>query len=84
MRSFHSMLVTADARSPQITELRSRLNTESQCPFTAHHDGGGTDAANGGRELGGVSCSVHASSVLILELPRCVLMLHSEDPQCRG
>jgi hypothetical protein len=41
-------VVSADAISPQITELRSPLNTESQCPFTAHHDGGGTDAAKGG------------------------------------
>ena len=40
--------VSADAISPQITEVRSPLNTESQCPFTAHHDGGGTDAAKGG------------------------------------
>ncbi|OYT18079.1 MAG: hypothetical protein CCU26_18890 [Nitrospira sp. UW-LDO-01] len=40
--------VSADAISPTITELRSSLNTESQCLFTAHHDGGGTDAAKGG------------------------------------
>jgi hypothetical protein len=41
-------LVSADAIRPHITELRSPLHTESQCPFTAHHDGGGTDAAKGG------------------------------------
>lgn len=40
--------VSADVISPQSTELRSPLNTESQCPFTAHQDGGGTDAAKGG------------------------------------
>ena len=40
--------VSADARSPHNTELKSPLNTESQCPFTAHHDGGGTNAAQGG------------------------------------
>ena len=40
--------VSADAISPTITEVRSPLNTESQCLFTAHHDGGGTDAAKGG------------------------------------
>ena len=42
------LLVSADARSPHNTELKSPLNTESQCPFTAHHDGGGTNAAQGG------------------------------------
>lgn len=40
--------VSADGISPHITELKSPLNTESQCPFTAHQDGGGTDAAQGG------------------------------------
>ncbi len=42
--------LSADAISPQITELKSPLNTESQCPFTDHPDGGGTDAAKGGRD----------------------------------
>jgi hypothetical protein len=40
--------VSADGISPKITELKSPLNTESQCPFTDHSDGGGTDAAKGG------------------------------------
>ena len=45
-----TQVVSADAISPQITELRSPLNTESHCPFTDHLDGGGTDAAKGGRD----------------------------------
>lgn len=45
---YRACTVSADGISPKITELRSPLNTESQCPFTAHHDGGGTDAAKGG------------------------------------
>jgi hypothetical protein len=41
--------VSADAISLKIAELKSPLSTESQCPFTDHSDGGGTDAAKGGR-----------------------------------
>jgi hypothetical protein len=47
---FAHQVVSADAISPQIAELKSPLNTESQCPFTDHPDGGGTDAAKGGRD----------------------------------
>lgn len=42
-------IVSADAISPNITELKSPRNTDPQCPFTDHSDGGGTDAAKGGR-----------------------------------
>jgi hypothetical protein len=47
-RGDQRFVVSADAISPKIAELKSPLNTESQCPFTDHPDGGGTDAAKGG------------------------------------
>lgn len=50
--------VSADAIHPQSTELKSPLNTESQCSFTDHPDGEGRMLRREDERVGFVQWSV--------------------------